>query len=261
MAAAGAANTDRRATRLQSILSIISQFILPCRASRRRSGNDNALRALMNTAPITPVRTPLSLLKRLAKRDEERCDFCNQTLAPAHRHLLEVATRKMICACDACAMRFENVIGRFKLIPRDARRVPNFQLSDPQWDALALPINLAFIFHSTQFERAVALYPSPAGATESLLPLDNWKEILAENPVLAGMAPDVECLLVNRLENARDYFIAPIDLCYELAGLIRLHWRGLSGGEKVWQEVRAFFARLDGQPQSCSPRTAEAIHA
>jgi hypothetical protein len=43
---------------------------------------------------------------------------------------------------------------------------------------------------------------------------------------------------------ARDYFLAPIDACFELVGLIRLHWRGLSGGTEAWREIEAFFARL-----------------
>ena len=44
-----------------------------------------------------------------------------------------------------------------------------------------------------------AVYPSPAGATESLLPLETWDQIVAENPDLQSMEADVEALLVNRL--------------------------------------------------------------
>ena len=42
-----------------------------------------------------------------------------------------------------------------------------------------------------------AFYPSPAGATESLLPLTAWEEIVRENPALREMQPDVEALLVR----------------------------------------------------------------
>jgi hypothetical protein len=58
------------------------------------------------------------------------------------------------------------------------------------------------------------------------------------------MEADVEALLVNRVNNARDYFVAPIDQCYRLVGLIRTHWRGLSGGPAAWQQVGAFFEEL-----------------
>jgi hypothetical protein len=59
------------------------------------------------------------------------------------------------------------------------------------------------------------------------------------------MQPDVEALLLNRCGARRLAYVAPIDACFGLAGVIRLHWRGLSGGPEVWREVDAFFARLD----------------
>jgi hypothetical protein len=166
-------------------------------------------------------------------------------LPPGHRHLLEVSTHKIICSCDPCALRFEGVLdGRFKLIPRDARSLPDFQLSDAQWNDLALPIDLAFLFRSTPGRRMMALYPSPAGATESLLSLSAWDSLVVENPVLTQMEADVEALLVNRAGGRKLYYLAPIDVCFELVGLMRTHWRGLSGGEEVWREIDQFFQRL-----------------
>jgi hypothetical protein len=58
---------------------------------------------------------------------------------------------------------------------------------------------MAFLFHSTPERRPVALYPGPAGATESLLSLDAWEQLVASNPALADLEPDVEALLVNRI--------------------------------------------------------------
>jgi hypothetical protein len=60
------------------------------------------------------------------------------------------------------------------------------------------------------------------------------------------MEPDVEAFLVNRLSSrtGHEYYIAPIDECYRLVGIIRTHWRGLAGGAAVWQELDLFFARL-----------------
>jgi len=194
--------------------------------------------------------SPFAALRRYAQpaAPEERCELCSQMLAPEHRHLLEVANRRVYCACDACALRFQGVIGgRFKLIPRDARRVAGMTVSDTQWEALALPINLAFFFFSTPAGKMMALYPSPAGATESLLPLETWSMLVAANPVLGAMEPDVEALLVNRVGEARDYLIAPIDACFGLAGLIRMHWRGLSGGDEVWRQIGEFFEKLNAE--------------
>ncbi len=112
-----------------------------------------------------------------------------------------------------------------------------------------IPISMAFFFRSTPDARVVAFYPSPAGATESLLPLETWKDIEDANPILKGIESDVEALLVNRVGHARgfsapEYYVLPIDECYKLVGLIRAKWHGLSGGTEVWQEIAHFFDAL-----------------
>jgi hypothetical protein len=124
------------------------------------------------------------------------------------------------------------------------RYLADFCLSDAQWESLLIPIGMAFFFHSSPAGKTLALYPSPAGATESLLDLSAWASVVEENPVLSEMEPDVEALLVNRVRGAADYYVAPIDECYKLVGLIRAGWRGLSGGAEVWQAIEGFFAEL-----------------
>ena len=36
----------------------------------------------------------------------------------------------------------------------------------------------------------------------------------------------------------------PIDACYRLVGLVRLHWRGFDGGSEAWRAIDAFFDEL-----------------
>ncbi len=122
-------------------------------------------------------------------------------------------------------------------------------MTDARWESLILPINLAFFFQSSIEGRTIALYPSPAGAVESLLTLDNWSAIVEDNPLLHELQADVEALLVNRVSrsgktDAAEYYIAPIDACYKLVGLIRANWKGLSGGTDVWDEIDRFFTDL-----------------
>jgi hypothetical protein len=85
------------------------------------------------------------------------------------------------------------------------------------------------------------------GATESRLEIDAWGEIEAANPVLAGMASDVEALLVDRSRGARRQWLVPIEDCYRLVAVIRTSWRGLSGGKEVWVEIEHFFEELEGR--------------
>ena len=162
---------------------------------------------------------------------EERCELCAAPLAPDHAHLAEPAKRRLMCVCPGCALLLGDREDR-KYPPRarDARKLDDFRLTDAEWDALGIPIGLAFFFHSTPDDRIAAFYPGPAGPTECGLDLAAWAAIVANNPALAELEPDVEALLINRVNGARDYYAVPIDRCYALVGLIRARWRGVSGG-------------------------------
>jgi len=187
---------------------------------------------------------------RRPRRQVEQCEMCSVELHTEHPHLIDLTQRRMHCACDACAMLFSGRAGtKYRRVPRDICLLSNFRITDAEWDSLLIPINLAFFFQNSLDSRVSALYPSPAGATESLLPLEAWTGIVQSNPILNKMEPDVEALLVNRVGLARgvsaaEYYIVPIDACYKLVGLIRIHWRGLSGGTEVWKEIGDFFTQL-----------------
>ncbi len=175
----------------------------------------------------------------------ERCEMCSLELGAEHQHLVEPVSRQIVCSCDACAILFSNQgETRYKRVPRRVRYLADFRLDDSQWDALMIPIGLAFFFRSTPDQKTLALYPSPAGPTESLLTLDSWGEIVEQNPALKNLEPDTEALLVNRVRGAREHYVVPVDECYKLVGLIRANWRGLSGGTEVWEEIGRFFDTL-----------------
>ncbi len=193
-----------------------------------------------------------AILRQFARapRPLERCELCSAALAHEHPHLVQLVSRQIVCACEACATLFDGMAGgKYRRVSRRAQLLANFQMTDAQWENVLIPINMAFFFRSSLEERIVALYPSPAGAVESLLPLDAWSEIVEENPALNELQPDIEALLVTRVSRTHEssqaeYYIAPIDECYRLVGLIRTHWKGLSGGTEVWQEIARFFSEL-----------------
>jgi hypothetical protein len=195
---------------------------------------------------------------RLASRAVEFCELCSAGLGHGHPHLVELASRQIVCACDACALLFDGMErSKYKRVSRSAQYLSDFEMSDGQWESLLIPINMAFLFRSSLEGRVIALYPSPAGAVESLLPLEAWSEIVEQNSVLHKLRPDIEALLVNRVGHARgmghaEHYIAPIDECYKLVGLIRANWKGLSGGAEVWTEIGTFFAELKAKSETIS---------
>lgn len=185
----------------------------------------------------------------------EQCEFCSQPI-PAdethgHAHVVDTSERSLRCSCRACALLFTNTgaaQGRYRTVGDRIVADPPIVLTDAQWNALEIPVGIVFFFRNSRLARTVALYPSPAGATESLLTLDAWADIVAANPPLADLSDDVEALLVRRERTRRDVrqecFIVPIDLCYALVGLLRSSWRGFDGGAEAREQISAFFDDL-----------------
>lgn len=217
---------------------------------------------------------PLDVLRQFARRREmrpptEQCELCSAEIAADHRHLLEVSNRALICVCRPCSILFGDPAaggGKYRLVPSRYLKLPDFQMTDEQWDDLMIPVNMVYMFHSTSTNRVVAYYPSPAGAMESTLSLEGWDELVSSNPILNDLEPDVEALLINRVQNKgrgedyREHYIVPIDICYELVGLIRLKWKGLSGGEEVWQAIANFFTGLRSRATTLSRDEANSWH-
>lgn len=195
----------------------------------------------------------LGALKRFANGPrepvEEACELCAAKVAPVHPHLVEPATRRILCACDPCAILFQDrTEGRYRRVPRDVRALPADALSNALWDALGLPVHLVFFVRSSPARKVVALYPSPAGAMESSLPLEGWAAIEAANPAVAAMQADVEALLVYRVRDQRVHLLTPIDECYRLVGLVRAR-RGHVSTAGVDGEVADFLESLKERAQ------------
>jgi hypothetical protein len=203
-------------------------------------------------APVDSSASRLAVLARRAagerEASQERCELCSAPIGDDHRHLLDLDRRELLCTCRACALLFDRdaaARGRMRLVGDRRLRLDDFALTDALWEQLRLPVDIAFFFDNTPAERVSAFYPGPAGATESLLRLEAWRDLEAANPILATLTPDVEALLVDRARGARRQWIVPIDDCFALVGLIRMRWTGLTGGKAAWEAIAAFFDDLD----------------
>lgn len=190
----------------------------------------------------------------------ERCELCGEPMPIDHRHLLDLDSREVRCACHACSILFDHRAaggGHYRLVPDRSYRLEDFELADVTWEELRIPVEMAFFFRGSREGRVMAFYPSPMGPTESLLGLEAWSALEESNPVLREMAPDVEALLVNRARGARQHFLVPIDDCYRLVAVIRTRWRGFTGGKEVWEEIGRFFGDLErrSRPRAAAPET------
>ena len=198
-------------------------------------------------------------LDRPRKRVGEHCEMCSEPIAETHSHVVNVQSRNLMCVCRACYLLFTHqgaAQGRYLAVPERYLYDPDFALTTDQWEDLQIPVNMAFFFMNSEMERMAGFYPSPAGATESLLPLGAWENVIAANPGFSSATPDVEALLLRRAEERTACYLVPIDACYELVGLVKMHWRGFSGGEVVWNEIDRFFTTLEER----SKRVESSVH-
>jgi len=186
-------------------------------------------------------------LNRPRKRVGEQCEMCGEPISDQHSHIVNVESRNLMCTCRACYLLFTHsgaAQGKYLAVPERYLYDPDFTISTGQWESLQIPVSMAFFFRNTSLDRVTTFYPSPAGATESLLPLGTWDDVMAANSGFGDVTPDVEALLLRRDADVTACYLVPIDVCYELVGRVKMHWRGFSGGDEVWREIDAFFAHL-----------------
>ncbi|MET8111609.1 DUF5947 family protein [Streptomyces prasinus] len=209
----------------------------------------------MSTLPAGPERTRRSpsargLFRFTGPRPprEERCELCAAVLPDEHhRHLVDIENRALACSCGPCAQLLDRTgapTGRFRTVPGRCLTDPGHRFDEQTWERLRIPVGVVFFFRNSALDRLVALYPSPAGATESELEPDSWQSVLDGSPLAGALEPDVEALLLRRHQGRVECHLVPIDICYELVGRMRLTWQGFDGGAEARADLDAFFARV-----------------
>jgi uncharacterized protein DUF5947 len=176
----------------------------------------------------------------------ERCEMCSEPIADEHQHVVNVEGRQLMCVCRGCYLLFtqDNAELRYRAVPDRYLTFPDFALDRRRWEALQIPVGLAFFFRNSALGRTVAFYPGPAGATESELDLAAWNDIRAADPRVEMLAEDTEALLVRVPDSdgaPPECHLLPIDACYEFVGRLRMLWRGFDGGQDVRDFIENFF--------------------
>ncbi|MBX7432722.1 hypothetical protein JDV09_11495 [Mycobacterium sp. Y57] len=180
----------------------------------------------------------------------ERCEMCAEPIADEHQHLVNTEGRQLLCVCRGCYLLFTDTGAklRYRAVPDRYLTFDGFAMDRRQWEALQIPVGLAFFFHNSSLGRTVAFYPGPAGATESELDLQAWADIRTAEPRVDLLAEDTEALLVRvpeRPDAAPRGYLVPIDACYEFVGRLRMLWHGFDGGGQARDYIDGFFELLD----------------
>jgi hypothetical protein len=176
----------------------------------------------------------------------ERCEMCATEIPAEHGHIADLEAASLLCACRACYLLFTQPgKGKYQAVPDRYLADPQRVMSAAQWEQLEIPVGLAFFLRSSREDgKLTAFYPSPAGATECILNLERWEQLAEDHPLLGEPAADVEAALISRSADAVEYFLVPVDACYELAGRMRLLWHGFDGGAEARQSISDFLAMV-----------------
>ena len=165
-----------------------------------------------------------------------------------HGHIADLEANSLLCSCRACYLLFTQRSagrGRYRAVPDRYLCDPDRIMTPAVWDQLEIPVGLAFFLRSSRENgELTGFYPSPAGATECRLDLSLWRQLVADHPLLSAPEDDVEAALISRSDSGVEYFVVPIDACYELAGRMRLNWRGFDGGTEARESITAFLATV-----------------
>ncbi|MBA3892136.1 MAG: hypothetical protein H0X69_00345 [Gemmatimonadales bacterium] len=170
---------------------------------------------------------------------------------------MELSAGLLRCACRPCAMVLDLSAthgGRYRLVPERLQALPELAHDDAVWETLRIPVALAFLVRHSE-SGPVAVFPGALGPTDATIDPPEWSALEAAHPVIRELQSDVEAVLVNRARGARDCWLVPIDVCYRLVALLRGEWKGLSGGDTVWEKLDLFFddLRRRAAPASSEP--------
>ena len=188
----------------------------------------------------------------------ECCEMCAEHIADEHQHVVNVEGRQLMCVCRGCYLLFtdQQATLRYRAVPDRYLAFPEFALDRRRWEALQIPVGVAFFFRNSHLDRTVAFYPGPAGATESELDLESWNDLRAADARVGLLADDTEALLVRVPDQDTAppvCHLLPIDACYEFVGRLRMLWRGFDGGQQARGYMEEFFATVAARSKVVTP--------
>ena len=193
------------------------------------------------------AKRPGPIAARLGSK--ERCEICSTPLlGNEHPHVLEFATRALLCSCDPCARLFVDARAsshRFRTVPDRVVADTIANVDEARWRTVGIPVGLAFLVRNSTSPGARCIYPSPAGPVESEIDPEAWDRLVEVVGMASEAEPDVEALLFRRRRDGRlDCVVAPVDACFAIVGAVRANWRGFDGGDDARRVIEHHLEKL-----------------
>ena len=117
-----------------------------------------------------------------------RCELCREPIGDEHDHLVDLEHRNLMCACRGCYLLFTPDGaggGHYQAVPDRYLAFPDLGSRRAQWDALQIPVSVAFFFvnsSSTASPRSTRARPARPSrcsrstrGTSSSRPTPSWR--------------------------------------------------------------------------------------
>ena len=122
---------------------------------------------------------------------------------------------------------------------------------------LAIPVSIAFFLHNTDARTGSSPVPQPGRG--------HGERAARWTPGASAPGPGAgrRCSPTSRRCSCgagEPCLLVPIDACYRLVGLVKLHWRGFDGGSEAWSGDRRLLRRAAGPREealACGSRAPE----
>ena len=180
-----------------------------------------------------------------AQPSAEKCELCATEVPAEHGHVADlercdpgVHVPGLLPAVHPARARAAAATGR---CPTGTWPIPAAALGAAEWDALQIPVGLAFFLPQLDLGPGRRLLSEPGrGHRVRARPGRVGSGWPRSTRCSARRTPDVEAALICRTDSGVEYFLVPIDVCYELVGRMRLHWRGFDGGAEARASIADF---------------------
>ena len=91
--------------------------------------------------------------------------MCGEPIGDAHQHVVNLESRTLMCTCRGCYLLFtaREADLRYRAVPERYLSFDDFAMGPAQWEALEIPVGLAFFFKNSVIGQDDRVLPRPGG--------------------------------------------------------------------------------------------------
>ena len=170
--------------------------------------------------------------------------------------MVNVEGRQLMCICRGCYLLFTDSHAqlRYRAVPDRYLAFPDFALDRREWEALQIPVGLAFFFRNSAHGPNRRVLSRPGRRHRVRTGPRRLERDHRRRPPGRACWPTTSRRCWSGCPTDEQAppqcFLVPIDACYEFVGRLRMLWRGFDGGQEAHRFIDEFFAQVEARSQT-----------